>query len=93
MPIYEYLCQACGNKTEVMQKTTDPALSNCPACGKSELKKIVSAAGFHLKGTGWYATDFKDKPVEKKTTETKSEAKTETAIPSVPEKSSTEDKK
>jgi putative FmdB family regulatory protein len=60
MPIYEYRCQACGHELEAMQKMSDAALTECPACGKSELKKLISAAGFQLKGSGWYATDFKD---------------------------------
>jgi len=59
MPIYEYECGACGHRLEVIQKMSDPALTDCPGCGKSELKKLISAAGFQLKGTGWYATDFK----------------------------------
>jgi len=59
MPIYEYRCQACGQEQEVIQKLSDPVLSSCPACGKPELKKLISAAGFQLKGSGWYATDFK----------------------------------
>ena len=59
MPIYEYECGACGHRFEVIQKMSDPALTGCPRCRKSELKKLISAAGFQLKGTGWYATDFK----------------------------------
>ncbi|MDA8365158.1 MAG: zinc ribbon domain-containing protein [Gammaproteobacteria bacterium] len=59
MPIYEYLCQACGREHEAMQKLNEPVLTVCPACGKPELKKRISAAGFQLKGNGWYATDFK----------------------------------
>lgn len=59
MPIYEYTCQACGHALESLQKMTDPALIDCPQCGKPELKKMISAAGFQLKGGGWYATDFK----------------------------------
>lgn len=59
MPIYEYRCQACGHQLEAMQKLADDPLKDCPACGKGELKKLISAAGFQLKGTGWYATDFK----------------------------------
>jgi putative FmdB family regulatory protein len=59
MPIYEYRCTSCGHKKEVLQKLSDPPLTECPACGKSTLGKLVSAAGFHLKGSGWYATDFK----------------------------------
>ncbi len=61
MPIYEYECQACGYHLEVIQKMSDAPLVECPACGKPELKKLISAAGFRLSGTGWYETDFKDK--------------------------------
>ncbi len=60
MPIYEYLCQACGHEHEAIRKLSDPVLSQCPACGKPELKKMISASGFQLKGSGWYATDFKN---------------------------------
>jgi putative FmdB family regulatory protein len=59
MPIYEYRCTSCGHEKEVLQKLSDPPLIECPACGKFSLGKLVSAAGFHLKGSGWYATDFK----------------------------------
>ncbi len=59
MPIYEYECQACGHKKEALQKISDDPLTECPECGKSELKKLISAAGFRLKGAGWYETDFK----------------------------------
>ena len=59
MPIYEYRCQSCHHELEVMQKLSDPELSDCPACGKPELKKLISAVGFRLKGSGWYETDFK----------------------------------
>lgn len=77
MPIYEYRCSACGHEEEFLQKVTDPVLTQCPACGKATFEKQLSAAGFQLKGSGWYATDFKSKPADKKT-EAKSEAKTET---------------
>jgi putative FmdB family regulatory protein len=60
MPFYEYRCQACGEYLESLQKLSDPPLVDCPACGKPELKKQVSAAGFRLKGGGWYETDFKN---------------------------------
>ena len=60
MPIYEYRCAACGHKLETLQKFTEAPLSDCPACGKSSLSKLVSAAGFQLKGSGWYATDFRN---------------------------------
>jgi len=59
MPIYEYHCNACGHEIEALQKISDPSLTDCPECGKSELKKQISAAGFRLKGGGWYETDFK----------------------------------
>ncbi|MCK5386764.1 MAG: zinc ribbon domain-containing protein [Gammaproteobacteria bacterium] len=59
MPIYEYECQACGHKKEALQKISDDPLTECPECGKPELKKLISAAGFRLKGAGWYETDFK----------------------------------
>jgi len=60
MPIYEYRCTACGHKLEALQKFTEAPLSDCPVCGKSSLSKLVSLAGFQLKGSGWYATDFKN---------------------------------
>ncbi|MEY3017930.1 MAG: hypothetical protein RL336_1065 [Pseudomonadota bacterium] len=59
MPIYEYQCQACGHDLEAIQKISDEALVDCPKCGKPTLKKMISAAGFRLKGGGWYETDFK----------------------------------
>lgn len=59
MPIYEYQCQACGEAHEALQKISDAPLVDCPACGKPDLQKKVSAAAFRLKGGGWYETDFK----------------------------------
>jgi putative FmdB family regulatory protein len=59
MPIYEYQCKSCGHEFEAIQKITDDPLKECPACGDLELSKLVSAAGFRLKGGGWYETDFK----------------------------------
>ncbi len=61
MPIYEYECRHCGHKLEVVQKMNDQPLVDCPDCQKPGLQKLISAAGFQLKGTGWYATDFKNK--------------------------------
>lgn len=62
MPIYEYQCQDCQHKLEVMQRMSDSRLTTCPTCGEESLRKLVSAVGFQLKGTGWYETDFKGKP-------------------------------
>ncbi len=79
MPIYEYRCEACGHQEEFLQKISEPPLTECPVCKKKTFNKLLSAAGFQLKGSGWYATDFKNKgkkPAEK-TTESKPESKTE----------------
>ena len=59
MPIYAYRCAACGHAKDVLQKLSDPLLHTCPACGAEAFTKQVTAAGFQLKGSGWYATDFK----------------------------------
>ena len=59
MPFYEYQCGQCGSQVEVMQKISDSPLRKCPSCGKSALKKLISAPVFRLKGSGWYETDFK----------------------------------
>ena len=59
MPIYEYKCSACQHELESLQKFSEAPLVTCPACGKDALTKLVSAAGFQLKGSGWYQTDFK----------------------------------
>ena len=59
MPIYEYRCSACGFEKDALQKMADAPLVDCPNCGQAALVKLVSAAGFQLKGSGWYATDFK----------------------------------
>jgi putative FmdB family regulatory protein len=72
MAIYEYRCDSCGHEMEVMQKMSDPPLTGCPECRQESLRKLISAPGFHLKGTGWYATDFKNsgnKPEAKKADE------------------------
>jgi putative FmdB family regulatory protein len=84
MPIYEYRCADCGYQNEFLQKVSEPPMKVCPACGKASFTKLLSVAGFQLKGSGWYATDFKggaakpakDKPEAKP--EAKSEAKPET---------------
>ncbi|HSW09107.1 FmdB family zinc ribbon protein [Aquabacterium sp.] len=59
MPIYAYRCAACGHAKDVLQKLSDPLLTTCPACGAESFSKQLTAAGFQLKGSGWYATDFK----------------------------------
>ena len=59
MPIYEYRCSACGHQKDHLQKMSDAPLTTCPSCGAESYAKQVSAAGFQLKGNGWYATDFK----------------------------------
>lgn len=81
MPIYEYRCTECGHQNEYLQKVSEPPLSVCPSCAKATFTKLLSTAGFQLKGTGWYATDFKGKgakPGENKP-EAKAETKPETA--------------
>jgi putative FmdB family regulatory protein len=65
MPFYEYRCGSCGHEFEAMQKMSDAPLTDCPGCEKTELVKLVSAAGFRLKGGGWYETDFKGKSKKK----------------------------
>ena len=59
MPIYEYRCAACGERHDALQKVSDAQLTDCPHCGAAALSKALTAAGFQLKGSGWYATDFK----------------------------------
>jgi putative FmdB family regulatory protein len=67
MPIYAYRCASCGHAKDVLQKLSDPPLTQCPACGAQTFSKQVTAAGFQLKGSGWYATDFKGDKSAKKT--------------------------
>ena len=77
MPIYEYRCSTCGFQKEFLQKLSDPLHTVCPECGKESFKKMLTAAGFQLKGSGWYATDFKNggsKPEAKKSEAKKPEA-------------------
>jgi putative FmdB family regulatory protein len=88
MPIYAYKCASCGHQQDVLQKMSDDPLTVCPQCSQASFAKQVTAAGFQLKGSGWYVTDFRDngskkdskatdKPTEK-AVEAKTEAKTET---------------
>ena len=67
MPIYEYRCNHCEHRLEMLQKISDEPAKTCPECGEESLIKLVSAAAFKLKGTGWYETDFKDKKPNKDT--------------------------
>lgn len=93
MPIYEYQCQLCGHELEALQKISEIPLTDCPKCGKPALSKKISAAGFQLKGDGWYATDYKSPPKATTTEhkaespEKKPEAKTEAPQPTTEKKS------
>jgi len=60
MPIYAYRCASCGHSRDVLQKISDPVLTTCPVCGVDQFQKQVTAAGFQLKGSGWYVTDFRN---------------------------------
>lgn len=71
MPIYEYQCDSCNHKLEIIQKISDEPLRFCPECGEASLRKLISSVSFRLKGTGWYETDFKTKP--KSDTDTKAD--------------------
>jgi putative FmdB family regulatory protein len=79
MPIYAYKCGACGHELEVLQKMSDAPLTECSHCGRPSLAKQVTAAGFQLKGTGWYATDFRNngagKPANGKSEDAKTDGK------------------
>ena len=79
MPIYEYRCGSCGYEKEYLQKVNDAPIAACPACGSDAYAKLISAAGFQLKGSGWYATDFKNggKPKSKPDAETCAAAKSD----------------
>jgi len=90
MPIYAYKCGSCGHAKDVLQKISDPVLTTCPACGAEQFSKQVTAAGFQLKGSGWYATDFRNgstpaapaadgKPADAKAGESKPAKPAETA--------------
>lgn len=103
MPIYEYRCSSCGFEEEYLQKVSAALLTDCPECGKATFAKKLTAAGFQLKGSGWYATDFKNSGGKAKdsksdtksetksesSTETKTEAKSETKPADKPAASST----
>lgn len=65
MPIYEYVCKACGHTFDTIQSFSEAPLNDCPVCKEPTLKKLISASAFHLKGSGWYVTDFKNPPAAK----------------------------
>lgn len=77
MPIYEYRCSSCGHELEALQKFADAPLSTCPSCKADALVKLMSAAGFQLKGSGWYATDFKSSGAKPAPTKVDGEAKSD----------------
>ncbi|MCH9689592.1 MAG: zinc ribbon domain-containing protein [Gammaproteobacteria bacterium] len=77
MPIYEYQCNACQHTFDKLQKMSDEPIKQCPECGQNTVDKLVSAAAFQLKGTGWYVTDFKDKPKKEADKSDKNETTTE----------------
>ncbi len=91
MPIYEYQCEKCGHHLEKLQKMSDDPLKDCPECKEPTLRKLVSAAAFKLKGTGWYETDFKDN--SKKKPETKGSDKKDSATKTTAAKESKPEKK
>jgi len=78
MPIYAYRCEECGFAKDVLQKVSDAPLTDCPSCGKSAFKKQLTAAGFQLKGTGWYVTDFRNNGSTPSTSTSTSASSTET---------------
>lgn len=74
MPIYEYYCHHCHKKFEILQSMSAEPLKDCENCHEPALEKLMSATGFQLKGTGWYVTDFKNKPTEKSSAKSSSES-------------------
>ncbi|MDI9818793.1 MULTISPECIES: FmdB family zinc ribbon protein [unclassified Legionella] len=89
MPIYEYECKSCHHHFDLMQKISDTPAKQCPQCFEDKAVRLVSAAGFQLKGTGWYATDFKNKDTQKKTDTTEIKAGDKKAADSSPVKTET----
>ena len=85
MPIYAYRCGACGYTQDILQKINDPLRTDCPACGQATFAKQVTAAGFQLKGSGWYATDFRGKSqAAESTSKTEGNAAATTVADSTP---------
>ena len=91
MPIYEYQCADCHHQFDVLQKLNDEHIKTCPACSKESAVRLVSAAAFQLKGTGWYATDFKNKGAPEKKSEHATSKKSEQSA-AVPETKGAEKK-
>lgn len=95
MPIYAYRCESCGLAKDVLQKMSDDVLTDCPACGAATFKKQLTAAGFQLKGSGWYATDFRngsssgEKPATSVTTPAADAGKPTESTPVKPEATAT----
>ncbi len=95
VPIYEYQCAGCGHKFEAIQRISDSSLTDCPECNEPALKKLISAAGFRLKGGGWYETDFKKSDIKKNLVADKSGSESSTSKESssgTAEKASTAEK-
>jgi putative FmdB family regulatory protein len=84
MPIYAYKCESCGHAKDVLQKISDAPLTDCPACGAATFKKQLTAAGFQLKGSGWYVTDFRNGGGSASAGTTSATASTATATESAP---------
>lgn len=92
MPIYEYECGKCGHRLEAIQKFSDEPLTDCPECKKPALERLISPAAFHLKGTGWYKTDFRGggsskKSADKENKDSKGESKSDSTPSSAESKS------
>ncbi|KDB07965.1 regulatory protein, FmdB family [Burkholderia sp. lig30] len=90
MPIYAYRCEACGYAKDVLQKMSDAPLSQCPECGKDTFRKQVTAAGFQLKGSGWYVTDFRGGAGGTSATSTSTPSASGDAAPAAPAASGTD---
>lgn len=79
MPIYDFQCSNCGHKLELLRKISDASTTSCPSCHQETFSKMLSAPSFQLSGSGWYATDFKDKPAHKPSKESAKETANETS--------------
>jgi len=93
MPIYEYVCNACGHEFEEWQKISDAPVQRCPSCGKRKVERLVSLSAFHLKGTGWYVTDYAGKKSGSAPGEKKEDKKSEKSEKSESAKSDSESAK